>query len=580
MPVKRKLTAQMIIITIQIIILAFSRTILADSGAYGYIVDPNGNPVGGAVVTVLDSNSGVVAMTTTGPNGFFQVALLPGTYTLRVSKAGYVDKTIQFSYGKTGYPVFLGNLTLDYAVQYSLPVRNITIPILTYVSLPFTITNKGPRPEDIGIRANTNCSLTVEFLQGTTIVSKASLNPGDTLSLQMRLWAPYQKTASCTVNIYLDTTVPRTIIMQVTILNTTLGTISAQTKSITAQPGTTVTLPVKVTNTLSKTFTADLALGLPQGWTATLQDQNGNAVSTIQLDPQQSTQLLLKVYVPKDAEQASYPVQVKITGRDPYFTETLAFQVNIVAGTPNVALSLSAPHVDAYAGATAKFPFTLGNTGTADCLASFNLSGLPNGYKWQITDSQGNVVSQVYVKAGSTASLTLAVTIPPEVEPTTIPLTLSASCGSSVDKAQLSLGVMGTYKLSFVTQSFYLETVPGSTQTFQIQVQNTGYSSLTNLNLAFTSVPKGFTVNVDPVNVLVLKPGDTATFTVTITTTGDINTGDYYLTFVVKADQLPQTSRDLHVFVKPQQSMVYVALVAVLLVVGALYLVYRRFGRR
>jgi uncharacterized membrane protein len=561
-------------------LMLFAPMLYADSGAYGYIVDPNGNPVRDAVVTVLDSNSGVVAMTTTGPNGFFQVALLPGTYTLRVSKAGYVDKTIQFTYGKTGYPVFLGNITLDYAVQYSLPVRNITIPILTYISLPFTITNKGPRPEDVGIRVNTNCSLTVEFLQGTTIVSKASLNPGDTLSLQMRLWAPYQKTASCIVNIYLDTTVPRTIIMQVTILNTTLGTISAQTKSITAQPGATVTLPVKVTNTLSKTFTADLALGLPQGWTASLQDQNGNAVSTIQLDPQQSIQLLLKVYVPKDAEQASYPVQVKITGRDPYFTETLAFQVNIVAGTPNVALSLNAPHVDAYAGATAKFPFTLGNTGTADCLASFNLSGLPNGYKWQITDSQGNVVSQVYVKAGSTASLTLAVTIPPDVEPTTIPLALSASCGSSVDKAQLSLGVMGTYKLSFVTQSFYLEMVPGSTQTFQIQVQNTGYSSLTNLNLAFTSVPSGFTVNVDPVNVLVLKPGDTATFTVTITTTGDINTGDYYLTFVVRADQLPQTSRDLHVYVKPQQSMVYVALVAVLLVVGALYLVYRRFGRR
>jgi len=561
-------------------LMLFAPMLYADSGAYGYIVDPNGNPVGGTVVTVLDSNSGVVAITTSGPNGFFQVSLLPGTYTLRVSKAGYVDKTIQFTIGKTGYPVFVGNITLDYAVQYSLPVRNITIPILSYVSLPFTISNKGPRPEDIGIRVNTNCSLTVDFLQGTTIVSKASLNPGDTLSLQMRLWAPYQKTASCTVNIYLDTTVPRTIGIQVNILNKTLGTISAQTKSITAQPGTTVSLPVKVTNTLSETFTADLALGLPQGWTATLQDQNGNAVSTIQLDPQQSTQLLLKVYVPKDAEQASYPVQVKITGRDPYFTETLVFQVNIVAGTPNVALSLNAPHVDAYAGATAKFPFTLGNTGTADCLASFNLSGLPNGYKWQITDSQGNVVSQVYVKAGSTASLTLAVTIPPDVEPTTIPLTLSASCGSSMDKAQLSLGVMGTYKLSFVTQSFYLEMVPGSTQTFQIQVQNTGYSSLTNLNLAFTSVPNGFTVNVDPVNVLVLKPGDTATFTVTITTTGDINTGDYYLTFVVKADQLPQTSRDLHVFVKPQQSMVYVALVAVLLVVGALYLVYRRFGRR
>jgi uncharacterized membrane protein len=557
-----------------------AQLIYAEAGVNGYVIDPSGNPVSGAVITILDSNNAVVAVACTGANGFFQIPLLSGTYTLRVSKSGYAEKSVQFTIGKTSYTIFLGNITLEYSVQYSLPVRNVTIPALSYVYLPFTITNKGSRTEEVDLSAMADCGLTVDFVQGSMYVTKASINPGDSISLQLRIWAPYQQASKCRVNVFLNTTIPRTITIYVRVMNGSLGILSSQTTSVTASPGAVITIPVRISNTISKMFTADLQLSLPTEWTASIVDPSGNAVASIQLDPGQSLQLVLKVSIPKEALQGTYPVLLKIVGRDPYFAESLAFQVQVVTGTPLISLSFNAPHVDAYAGSTAKFPFTLSNTGTADCLASFNLSGLPSGYKWQITDNQGNVLSQVYVKPGSAASLVLAVTIPPAVEPTTIPLILTTSCGPSTDKAQLSLGVMGTYKLSFVTQNFYLEMVPGTTQTFQVQVQNTGYSSLTNLNLAFTSVPSGFTVNVDPVNVLVLKPGETTTFTVTLTTTGDINTGDYYLAFIVNADQLPQTSRDLHVFVKPQQSILYLAAVIVVVVVIALYFAYRRFGRR
>jgi hypothetical protein len=84
-------------------------------------------------------------------NRFLPDPLLSGTYTLRVSKSSCAEKSVEFTNGKTSYTIFLGNMTLEYSVQYSLPVRNITIPILTYISLPFTITNKGPRPEDVGL---------------------------------------------------------------------------------------------------------------------------------------------------------------------------------------------------------------------------------------------------------------------------------------------------------------------------------------------------------------------------------------------------------------------------------------------
>jgi len=79
---------------------------------------------------------------------------LSGTYTLRVSKSSFAEKSVEFTNGKTSYAIFLGNMTLEYSVQYSLPVRNITIPALSYVYLPFTITNNGSRTEEVDLSAS------------------------------------------------------------------------------------------------------------------------------------------------------------------------------------------------------------------------------------------------------------------------------------------------------------------------------------------------------------------------------------------------------------------------------------------
>jgi Predicted membrane protein len=174
----------------------------------------------------------------------------------------------------------------------------------------------------------------------------------------------------------------------------------------------------------------------------------------------------------------------------------------------------------------------------------------------------------------------LSVSVPPLAEPTAISFKLTASAGSSADELPLSLGVLGRYELSFVTQNFYLEITPGSSGAFELQLRNTGYSSLTNVAVTPVSVPSDFTVDVNPPNVLLLKPGDTATFTVTVSTQATVDAGDYYVTLVVKADQVDPVSRDLHVYVRAASSTAYYMLALVVILIVAAVLAYRRFGRR
>ncbi|MEM1691461.1 MAG: NEW3 domain-containing protein [Thermofilaceae archaeon] len=131
-----------------------------------------------------------------------------------------------------------------------------------------------------------------------------------------------------------------------------------------------------------------------------------------------------------------------------------------------------------------------------------------------------------------------------------------------------------------MTQNFYLEMAPGSTSTFQLTVSNTGYSSLTNLALTATSVPSGFTLSIEPRNVLLLKPGESATFTLVLTTDPTLDAGDYYVTLTLRADQLDPVSRDLHVYVRAASSPAYVAAAVVVIIAAAVLIAFRRLGRR
>ncbi|MFF4867262.1 YceI family protein [Streptomyces sp. NPDC001231] len=92
------------------------------AGAFGCeVVDPMGQPMGGAEVTVtaLDSHR-VVTHGTTDPYGFFMAALPPGCYSVRTAAEGLspARKTVEIAAGVAPAPA---RVTLEPARQLELP---------------------------------------------------------------------------------------------------------------------------------------------------------------------------------------------------------------------------------------------------------------------------------------------------------------------------------------------------------------------------------------------------------------------------------------------------------------------------
>lgn len=550
-------------------------------GVMGYVVSRDGKPVAGVEVIVYDSNNVVVASTSTSADGFFTVPLMPGTYTLKLSKQGYVEKSIAFTVSKTTYyTANLGTIVLDYALSVSLPITALQLSALGTATVPVTVSNKGPATENLAIELSGNCSLDVKLYSGSAPVNSLSLGPGETVSLTLKVKAPYMQPAVCSIFAMFSGSTTQVRNLLVSVVQQPLGLLSSQLEALKAAPGSVLQIPLKISNPLSDPVRAALEISTPPGWGAVVKDATGTIIAQLRLDSGAFTQATLMLSVPREASPGTYPITLTLRGVDPYFIEKLTINVTVASSTPALRLTTPTPFVNTYAGKTAQYQLSLSNLGDSDCVASVAVSGLPQGYTWALKDAQGNVVSQVYLPAGGSLNLYLAVSVPPLAEPGAVSFQVSVTAGSTGDSLGLSLGILGSYKLSYVTQNFYVEMLPGSTSTFQVTVRNDGYSSLTNVKLSVASAPSGFTASVSPQNVLLLKPGNTTTFTVSVTADPTVDAGDYYISLVLSADQVDAQSRDLHVFVKPPSTPAYYAVLAAALLLAGVVLAFRKFGRR
>ena len=60
----------------------------------GTVMDPQGNAVGGAKVTITNQDTGVVHSTVTTAEGFYRISELPpGKYTVTIGAAGFNTST-------------------------------------------------------------------------------------------------------------------------------------------------------------------------------------------------------------------------------------------------------------------------------------------------------------------------------------------------------------------------------------------------------------------------------------------------------------------------------------------------------
>jgi uncharacterized membrane protein len=204
---------------------------------------------------------------------------------------------------------------------------------------------------------------------------------------------------------------------------------------------------------------------------------------------------------------------------------------------------------------------------------------LPDG--WLIAfKTEGNEVSSVMVDSGKTANLSLEIYASPEVKPGKYNIPVTAF--SALDKLSLNLEavVKGTYAVEISTPTGLLsgEVTEGDDKVLQLTVTNTGTLPLSGLSLS-DEAPAKWTVTFDPSKLDRLDPGKTQTVNATVKVPDKTIAGDYATKFTVRNSY---TNEDTTFRLTVVTSLLsgWIGILIILLALGLVYYLIRKYGRR
>jgi len=542
----------------------------------GRIIDINGNPIEGVRVEAYSGES-LVEKTHTSANGYFSISLAAGAYELILEKEGYETRSIMVSPQHVGHRN-LGDIILDYSLKFSVSQLKIRVKSMSEVSIPVNLRNKGSRDELVDVEVDAPKDWEAGMYSGSAQVWRLKLIPGETQNLMLIIKIPLNASGEYSVRTrVIGSTVQEETILIRVVKDEPQVFVASQ---LTTQGlcGSSVTFELTIRNPLDKRFNSQISVIAPSGWTASILREDGKRLYDISLESGEYLRAVLKTNIPEDAQPGRYEVKVQASSQE--LVSSQGFYIIVTRGIFNPRVYTGTPYVEAYAGGSASFPIDVENTGDSDGILSINVTRLPMGYSWKLSDPSGNILSKVYLKANEKKRLNLVIDVPPLEEPKTIFFSLETYAPESSSRLSLTLGILGFYSMSYETQNFYTQTTAGSESTFRVEVKNNGYSVLTNVRPVLTSIPEKFKVKYEPEVIPILKPQERATFVLKITTDADISAGDYFISFQVKSDQYSLSTVSLRVFVAQRTEMIFASVAMVIILLSALFFIYRKYGRR
>ena len=359
--------------------------------------------------------------------------------------------------------------------------------------------------------------------------------------------------------------------------------LSTEYPGISITPGETLNITLNLTNASGSGQDADVEIAsLPEGWEGYLQGGSYEVSQVYVPNGAEGTSLTLHLTVPDALEEGTYQVTVDAAVneeiRDSLTLSFIVKEVNAGAGS----FTTEYPEQEGTSGTTFSFSTTLINNGLS--AQSYSLSSnAPSGWKVSFVPSDETAsVAGIDVESSASQGLTVQVVPPENVEAGEYDISCSAVSASETLSTDLKVVITGTYGLSLSTPdgrvSFDAHANDDSKVT--LNITNTGNVDLQNVSLN-SSLPSGWTVtyNVEDNVIDSIPAGSTAEVIATVTPGSDAITGDYVATFTAETDEA-SSSAEFRVSVKTQTVWGLVAVLIILIVVGGLVYVFRKYGRR
>lgn len=352
--------------------------------------------------------------------------------------------------------------------------------------------------------------------------------------------------------------------------------ISTPYPSVSVEPGATASFDLLVR--ADDPVRVDLSLeGVPEGWSATLRG-GGSEVSSVFAEPEDPPEVTLEIDVPEDAEEGT--TRITVVGDAGGETGRLPLDVSVVtAATGRVTLTTDVPARGGTADEAIEFSLDLDNDTPQQLTFELRATG-PRGWLVSVEPSGEADATSVAVDARGSETLNVSATPPPQATEGDYPILVEAVAGDHAVAIELVARVTGRVAMEFSTsdQRLNATAVAGAPTELEIVVLNTGTAALTGLSFS-EDAPTEWEVTFDPGEVAQVGPGQSASATAVITPSTNAVAGDYLVGLTASADGVEQ-SIQVRVTVETSPVWAAVGIGLILLTLGGMVWIFRRYGRR
>lgn len=322
-----------------------------------------------------------------------------------------------------------------------------------------------------------------------------------------------------------------------------------------------------------------LSLGsMPEGFTGYIKSGNYEVSKVHASGNGEDVIASLQVTVSSEASEGTHELIVHAASADGYADDlTLELTVSgLEAGESNFHVEY--PDQEGVSGTAFSYSTTIVNNTLSTQNYNFS-SDAPAGWLVSFV-SDSTQVSSLEVESGSSAGVTITVTPPEKVEAGVYQIGCAATSAREQLSTALNVTILGTYDMELSTTDGRLsfDAFAKKQSDVNLRLTNNGNIDLENLSLS-SSAPAGWEVSFDTSSIDKLEAGASVDVTAHITPGDNSLTGDYITVITASCDNQSDTA-EFRVTVKTQTGWGIFAIVIIVAVVGGLYYVMKKYGRR
>ncbi len=372
------------------------------------------------------------------------------------------------------------------------------------------------------------------------------------------------------------------------LLSAILGIVAISTQSILAAgdieiyttntkisvpPGESVDYSIDVINTSQETKRCNIRIsGVPKSWTYIFKS-GAYHVEQIAILPGETKKLSLKIEVPLKVNKGNYQINVYAG------SVSLPLVINVSKqGSSKTEFTTEQANMEGHSKSTFSFNTNLKNRTGEKQLYSLK-SKTERG--WQVNFKPNHKqATSVEIEPNSAKDITIDITPPQNVAEGTYKIPVIATNNLTSAELELEVVVSGTYDIVLNTPQGLVSTkiTAGDEKKIELVVSNTGSAVLSDVKLS-AGKPSGWEVSFEPSEVPNIVAGGSTHIIATVKADKNAIAGDYVLNMNANA---PEVSSKLafRIAVKTPMIWGWIGIFIILLAIGSIIYLFRKYGRR